>query len=223
LEALLLGGPIAASLARTARRPRFRSDRRRSTGILGQMTPFVTAGAGFLLAVLWFDLMFDVQALFHRGRELPEDTLASIAGYYRRVTTTARPMNRLVAAVMLATVGAIVVQIVRGIGRNGWGGYRSSWLAWRSSSRHSVGCPPRCGSAVGLTRVDSKANLRNRSAAITSYAPPPSSPLSQSSCRSPEDPSAAHALREQHGRPRECGWAWKAAAGLALQGAVDAQ
>jgi hypothetical protein len=24
------------------------------------MTPFVTAGAGFLLAVLWFDLMFDV-------------------------------------------------------------------------------------------------------------------------------------------------------------------
>ena len=38
------------------------------------MTPFVTAGAGFLLAVLWFDLMFDVQALFHRGRELPEWT-----------------------------------------------------------------------------------------------------------------------------------------------------
>ena len=38
------------------------------------MTPFVTAGAGFLLAVLWFDLMFDVQALPHRGRELPEHT-----------------------------------------------------------------------------------------------------------------------------------------------------
>jgi hypothetical protein len=41
------------------------------------MTPFVTAGAGFLLAVLWFDLMFDVQALPHRRRELPEHTLAS--------------------------------------------------------------------------------------------------------------------------------------------------
>ena len=61
------------------------------------LTAFVTAGAGFLLAVLWFDLMFDVQALPHRGHELPEHTLASIAGYYRRVTTTARPMNRLVA------------------------------------------------------------------------------------------------------------------------------
>lgn len=44
------------------------------------MTRFVTSGAGFLLAVLWFDLMFDVQALPHRGRELPEHTLASIAG-----------------------------------------------------------------------------------------------------------------------------------------------
>jgi hypothetical protein len=30
------------------------------------VTPFVTAGAGFLLAVLWFDLMFDVQVLAHR-------------------------------------------------------------------------------------------------------------------------------------------------------------
>ncbi|MGZ6640018.1 MAG: hypothetical protein ACXVII_45335, partial [Solirubrobacteraceae bacterium] len=88
------------------------------------MTPFVTAGAGFLLAVLWFDLMFDVQALFHRGRGLPEDTLASIAGYYRRVTTTARPMNRLVAAVMLATIGAIVAQIVRGD--------RPPWVGWVS-------------------------------------------------------------------------------------------
>jgi hypothetical protein len=49
------------------------------------MTPFVTAGAGFLPAVRWFDLMFDVQALPHRGRELPEPTPASIAGYYRCV------------------------------------------------------------------------------------------------------------------------------------------
>ena len=27
------------------------------------VSAFVTAGAGFLLAVLWFDLMFDVQVL----------------------------------------------------------------------------------------------------------------------------------------------------------------
>lgn len=75
------------------------------------MTPFVTAGAGFLLAVLWFDLMFDVQVLRRRGHEPGVDTLASIAAYYRRVTTAARPMNRLIAAVMLGTLVAIIVQL----------------------------------------------------------------------------------------------------------------
>ena len=78
------------------------------------MTAFVSAGAGFLLAVLWFDLMFDVQVLTHDERELPEELLASIAGYYRRVTTAARPMNRLIAAVMVATLAAIVAEIVNG-------------------------------------------------------------------------------------------------------------
>jgi hypothetical protein len=77
-------------------------------------TPFVTAGAGFLLAVLWFDLMFDVQVLRHRVGDVPEPVLASIAAYYRRVTTTASPMNRLVALAMLATITAIVVQIAHG-------------------------------------------------------------------------------------------------------------
>ncbi len=72
----------------------------------------MTAGAGFLLAVLWFDLMFDVQARGHRGRELPERELSSIAAYYARVTTAARPMNRLIATVMLATIAAVVVEIV---------------------------------------------------------------------------------------------------------------
>ncbi len=78
------------------------------------MTPFVTAGAGFLLAVLWFDLMFDVQVLDDRGGELPDDVLVSIAAYYRRVTTAARPMNRLIAAVMLGTIAAIIVQLGQG-------------------------------------------------------------------------------------------------------------
>jgi hypothetical protein len=79
------------------------------------VTAFVTGGAGFLFAVLWFDLMFDVQVVRHRsaGGPLPDEVLASIAGYYRRVTTTARPLNRLVALVMLATVGTVVVQLVR--------------------------------------------------------------------------------------------------------------
>jgi hypothetical protein len=74
----------------------------------------VTAGGGFLLAVLWFDLMFDVQVRGHRGRDLPESVLASIAGYYARVTTAASPMNRLVALVMLATLTALGVQAGRG-------------------------------------------------------------------------------------------------------------
>jgi hypothetical protein len=75
---------------------------------------FVTAGAAFLVAVLWFDLMFDVQVLRHRDGVIPAPVLASIAGYYERVTTAARPMNRLVAAVMLGTLAAIVAQLAVG-------------------------------------------------------------------------------------------------------------
>ena len=78
------------------------------------MIAFVTAGGGFLLAVLWFDLMFDVQVLGHREDELPESSLSSIAAYYARVTTAARPMNRLIATVMLATIAAVVAEIVDG-------------------------------------------------------------------------------------------------------------
>jgi hypothetical protein len=75
------------------------------------MTAFVSAGGGFLLAVLWFDLMFDVQALGRDGAQLGEQQLCSIAAYYARVTTAAGPMNRLIAAVMLATLAAIVVEL----------------------------------------------------------------------------------------------------------------
>jgi hypothetical protein len=64
------------------------------------MTGIVIFGAGFLGAVLWMDLMFDVQVRGHRGRELPEEVLTSITSYYRRATTQARPMNRLIALVM---------------------------------------------------------------------------------------------------------------------------
>src|SRR5205814_7299286 len=76
------------------------------------MDSVVTAGAGFLLAVLWFDFMFDVQVRGHSGDVLPESVLASIAAYYRRVTTDARPMNRLMAAAMLATLVALIAQLV---------------------------------------------------------------------------------------------------------------
>jgi|GEM_PF-273708 len=83
----------------------------RGRAILRPVTPFVTAGGGFLVAVLWFDLMFDVQVLPHRHGEIPASVLASIAAYYGRVTTAARPMNRLIAAVMLGMLAAIVVQL----------------------------------------------------------------------------------------------------------------
>ena len=76
------------------------------------MTAFVTAGAGFLLAVLWFDLIFDTQVRRHAADQyLPEEALASIAAYYRRATTEAHPMNLLVAAVMVGTLGALIAQL----------------------------------------------------------------------------------------------------------------
>jgi hypothetical protein len=57
------------------------------------MHTFAAAGVGFLLAVLWFDLMFDVQTRQYTG-DLPPEVLASISAYYRRATTEAYPMNR---------------------------------------------------------------------------------------------------------------------------------
>lgn len=50
------------------------------------------AGSGFLIAVLWIDLIFDIQVLRHRrSADVPEPVLASIAAYYHRATTTSRP------------------------------------------------------------------------------------------------------------------------------------
>jgi hypothetical protein len=75
----------------------------------------ITAAAGFLLAVLWFDLMFDVQVLPHRGSpQVPAAVLESIAAYYRRVTTTASLMGRLVGVVMVVLLGALVAQAATG-------------------------------------------------------------------------------------------------------------
>jgi hypothetical protein len=107
-------------------------------------TPFVTAGAGFLLAVLWFDLMFDVQVLPYRDRDVPQPVLDSIAAYYRRVTTAGRPMNRLVAFAMLSTIASTVVQIRQG--------RAPGWAAWLSLVL--------VGSAVLLAAVRTVANAQ---------------------------------------------------------------
>ncbi|MFO7592145.1 MAG: hypothetical protein R6X23_14845 [Acidimicrobiia bacterium] len=88
------------------------------------MEAIAAAGAGFLLAVLWFDLMFDVQARGPAHDDLPEPVLASIAGYYRRVTTDARPMNLLVSAAMGVTLATVVVELATGDA--------ARWAAWPS-------------------------------------------------------------------------------------------
>ena len=88
------------------------------------MEAIAATGAGFLLAVLWFDLMFDVQARGHGDDELPESVLVSIANYYRRVTTDARPMNLLVGTAMGATLATVVVELATGDA--------ATWAAWAS-------------------------------------------------------------------------------------------
>ncbi|HME76255.1 MAG TPA: hypothetical protein VKI00_11575 [Mycobacterium sp.] len=79
-------------------------------------TSLLTACSGFLLAVLWMDLMFDAQVLADRqpGGDLPESVLASIAGYYRRAVTESRPMSRLIAVVMVVLLAALAFRAVRG-------------------------------------------------------------------------------------------------------------
>lgn len=95
------------------------------------------AGTAFLIAVLWFDLMFDVQTRKHAGDALPTEVLASISAYYRRVTIEAYPMNRLIAAVMILTLLAIIVEIFQNADH--W------WIAWISLAA--------AASAIGLARA----------------------------------------------------------------------
>jgi hypothetical protein len=72
------------------------------------------ACGGFLLAVLWMDLIFDSQVRGAQDDRLPESVLTSIADYYRRATTTSRPMGRLIAAMMVILIGALVFRSVSG-------------------------------------------------------------------------------------------------------------
>jgi len=81
--------------------------------------PILTACAGFLLAVLWMDLMFDSQAGL-RGPDPDKSALASIGAYYHRATTTSQPMGALIAVVM----GVLLV----GLGIEAWRGEHPGWV-----------------------------------------------------------------------------------------------
>ena len=76
------------------------------------MPRVLAACAGFLLAVLWMDLMFDVQSLGGPA-VLPDSVLHSIAAYYARVTTNAWPMGSAIGAVMIVAVTGALVRLVR--------------------------------------------------------------------------------------------------------------
>src|SRR5712675_2866639 len=108
------------------------------------MHTFAAAGVGFLLAVLWFDLMFDAQTRKHAGNVLPPEVLASISAYYRRVTTEAYPMNRLVALVMVLTLVAIGAQIVEAA--DPW------WIGWGSLALAGSGFVPTLARTVPNAR-----------------------------------------------------------------------
>jgi hypothetical protein len=90
--------------------------RRSDEGAVGLVTALLTACSGFLLAVLWMDLIFDAQVLTHRraGDSLPEPVLASIEGYYHRATTTSRPMSHVIALVMVILLSALAFRAAYG-------------------------------------------------------------------------------------------------------------
>ncbi len=69
---------------------------------------------GYLLAVLWMDLMFDVQVWGHGPGPLPEGVVASIAAYYARVTLGAMPMGYVIGGVMGVTLLGVLHQLLRG-------------------------------------------------------------------------------------------------------------
>lgn len=73
------------------------------------MVSALTACAGFLLAVLWMDLMFDSQIASRRVT--PEAALESIAAYYHRATTTSQPRGALIAAVMALLPILVVLEV----------------------------------------------------------------------------------------------------------------
>ena len=116
-------------------------------------TSLLTACSGFLLAVLWMDLMFDAQVFADTGPggDLPEPVLDSIARYYRRAVTESRPMSHLIALVMVVLLGVLGFRAVRGLDP-GWLVALSSVLAGAPillAATHTVPNAARLGSRSG--------------------------------------------------------------------------
>ncbi len=70
---------------------------------------------GFLLAVLWFDLMHDVAIYPYLGGEglVASDALLTVQTYYRRVLVDSSPMSSLVALVMVLAIGVNLVRLMK--------------------------------------------------------------------------------------------------------------
>jgi hypothetical protein len=86
----------------------------------------VTAGLGFLSGILWIDLMFDLQMLrsSRSDERAAERSLSAVAAYYRHATSGARPLDLMIAVVMIATVLALVAQLLAAASPR--------WLSWTS-------------------------------------------------------------------------------------------
>ena len=75
---------------------------------------------GFLLAVLWFDLMFDMQVhphltTYNESGQLPLDVIRSIESYYQRITidvSTLLPIP-LVGVIMILGIGTNMIRLVK--------------------------------------------------------------------------------------------------------------
>jgi hypothetical protein len=72
-----------------------------------------TLGGGFLLAILWMDLKFDLMAwtLLREGTPLTPEALATIVSYYAQATLSEQGSFPLISVVMVATLIAVLMQL----------------------------------------------------------------------------------------------------------------
>jgi hypothetical protein len=91
----------------------------------------VAVGAAILLAVVWWDLVFDSQVQRHPAGVLPPEVLASLSGYYRRCTVEGAPLMYLPVAVMVLVLAGIATEL--------WKGWGLAWAGWASLAVAAAG------------------------------------------------------------------------------------